>query len=182
MPWITEDFQCLCWALSACAHFSPQPFAEGKALCKNTPHQRAPLIMPCPLNVYTVQREIKQKLIPKYLHKLCVFPRGCSWSSPVLLCQGVPYAWPALWNMEQVLPQASAGMTLHFQMHLFGSQSKYWNHRVLFWLLPVFCKSFTRYWYEWKTAQSTYIVLQEKYFWFYDTKTFCLLFEGFFFS
>lgn len=72
VPWITEDFQCLCWALSACVHFSPQPFAEGKALCKNTPHQRAPLIMPCPLNVYTVQREIKQKLIPKYFHKLCV--------------------------------------------------------------------------------------------------------------
>lgn len=81
VPWITEDFQCLCWALSAYAHFSPQPFAEGKALCKNTPHQRAPLIMLCPLNVYTVQREIKQKIIPKHFHKLCVFPCGCRWSS-----------------------------------------------------------------------------------------------------
>lgn len=89
VPWITEDFQCLCWALSACVHFSPQPFAEGKALCKNTPHQRAPLIMPCPLNVYTVQREIKQKLIPKYFHELSVAaadpPQRCSTGEPLML-------------------------------------------------------------------------------------------------
>lgn len=43
--------------------------------------------------------------------------------------------------MEQVLPQAAAGMTLHFQMHLSGSQSKYETTESFFDFLKYFVRA-----------------------------------------
>lgn len=45
--------------------------------------------MLCPLNVYTVQREIKQKIIPKHFHKLC-FPVAAA-DHPCAALSGSPF-------------------------------------------------------------------------------------------